>query len=797
MRPPLPVDPRYPTVVWAVLLILSFPAASPARIIGDVVSAGLNARGTGFGGRRVVRIGAWTPIVVQLTLEGQTQFNGTLRVAQRDRDGDVCYDYHDVLLNVDSRATRTYTLYTLPTVGPDGGVKIDVELLNEEGEVAEMVSSGRLVRSLHPADAPVVLSDDEYLILEVSEGQMGTIARLADPQQNVRPLRSINVAHIAPGDVPDRWQGLEAVDCVIWDQADPDAINTAQRRALAEWTRQGGLLVPATARYAPALQKSDVFGPMLPVHVGSLTTLTEARRFRIRWLGLPEEEPAYTEPVPLARCSLRQGCGARKVFPVPGTEAESPGLDTLIARRRVGRGSLVFVAAALSDLIEGDCDPSTLFRRVLEIRTTSQELLPDESLYTHLEGKVGFGGIGSIYLVFAMLFALAYVGLATFGSWGFLKSRGWDRHNWTVFAIVAAAASVVSVTAAQTVRGVGQKLHQLTIVDAAAGSPEASAVAYFGIKTGTHSVLDVWLPEDYAQRPEPHPTGCFLRPLPVGQTSGASGGAFADPGSYDLRPATAELLRVPVRATLKQFEGRWHGGLRGGIDASVRIIRRSFEKSETDSDTIDELCFDGSSRITNRLGVDLDDCYIFQPTENTYVRGTVNFRRAKGKYEIMVHQLGPIADGATFDLASLYYDRDGNRLTWEQWHHSLAEWQNHWGKNFAGSLGPRGRDRKMRTAAREPYQEALLLLTALSEYDEDNPISRHYASMPVMFSRERCRPLDLSDILTKDMVLLVGFAKGPGPADLCTRSNPKRAYKRVHPDEAWTVYRIVIPVRGR
>ena len=119
MRLPLqPAHPRYPALVWVALLALSFPTASSARIIGEVVSAGLNVRGTGVGGRRVVRIGVWTPIVVQLTLEGQTQFNGTLRLAQRDRDGDVCYDHHDVLLNVDSRATQEYTLYTLPTVGP-------------------------------------------------------------------------------------------------------------------------------------------------------------------------------------------------------------------------------------------------------------------------------------------------------------------------------------------------------------------------------------------------------------------------------------------------------------------------------------------------------------------------------------------------------------------------------------------------------------------------------------------------------------------------------------------------------
>ncbi len=46
------------------------------------------------------------------------------------------------------------------------------------------------------------------------------------------------------------------------------------------------------------------------------------------------------------------------------------------------------------------------------------------------------------------------------------------------------------------------------------------------------------------------------------------------------------------------------------------------------------------------------------------------------------------------------------------------------------------------------------------------------------------------------MVLLVGFSREPGPVSLCTRSNPNRDYRRLAPDEAWTMYRIVIPVEN-
>ena len=794
-----PVPPRAWLLAGVALLPLLIPAAGAARVIGDVVSAGFNARGAGIGGRHVVRLGHWTPVVVQLTLEGQTQFEGRLRVAQRDRDGDVGYDYHEILLNADSAASRTYTLYTLPSLGADGAIDLSVELVDQDDVLVEMVSAGRLVRALRAADTPTVLPDDETLILDVAEGQMGKVARLAETGPGLRPLRPINVAHLAPRELPDRWQGLEAADAIVWDESDPDALNADQRQALAEWTRQGGVLVLATARHAAALQKSDVFGPLLPVTVGERTSLKEAGRFRSRWLGLPEEDAEYAEAVPLVKCSVRKGAGARRVFPEPGAESSSAGVDTLIARGRAGRGVVVFVAASLRELLDAECNPTTFWRALLEIRLTNTENYPDDRpLYQPLEAVVAFAATGGQYMVFALLFVMAYIGLATFGSWSFLKSRGWEKHNWTVFAGVAVVASLLSITATQTIRGVGQKLHQLTVVEATAGESAASATAYFGLKTGTHSVLDVWLADDYARAPEPQRTDCFLRALPADKSVAQGGVAFADPGSYELRPATAELLRVPIRATLKQFEGRWRGQLRGGIDAAVRLADRTFTRSANEEQTVRERCFDESSTITNRLGVDLEDCFLFQPSVNRY-EGGLNYMspRSQNLTEIKVYALGALADGATVRPASLYTDQFGNRLTWSDWHRSLLDYQNAWGKRFAGDVSLKMLQEKGKVKAGElsGFQEALLMLTALSEYDETSTTLQHYSQAPILFSRERCRWMDLSEVLTKDMVLLVGFAKAPGPVSLCTRrAGSTRDYRRVAPEEAWTVYRVVIPV---
>ena len=61
----------------------------------------------------VVRSGGWVPIVVDLELVGQSEFFGTVRVGQRDVDGDECYDSVSVHLREESGGAQRVMLYAL------------------------------------------------------------------------------------------------------------------------------------------------------------------------------------------------------------------------------------------------------------------------------------------------------------------------------------------------------------------------------------------------------------------------------------------------------------------------------------------------------------------------------------------------------------------------------------------------------------------------------------------------------------------------------------------------------------
>ena len=63
------------------------------EILGEIVRVGYpTSQGD------VVRVGAWTPVVVDLALQNIGSFSGELRLRQFDRDGDVYID--SVLVNL-------------------------------------------------------------------------------------------------------------------------------------------------------------------------------------------------------------------------------------------------------------------------------------------------------------------------------------------------------------------------------------------------------------------------------------------------------------------------------------------------------------------------------------------------------------------------------------------------------------------------------------------------------------------------------------------------------------------------
>ena len=678
------------------------------------------------------------------------------------------------------------------------------------GSVVEVVSQGARERTLPIPQNLIEVGEDDLAILSVGEGTIGKISQVGQRAMYGKYERNNRVAHIAPAGLPDRWQGLELIDVIVWDDADPTRISDAQARALVEWAYQGGELILAAGRTAGTLGDTKPFGSLLPVQIESVEAIDDLPTLRTKYLRSADvPEPELPSQLTVARCRVRPG-GYVALEELVG---ESTVPTALISTRGLGRGRLVFIAASVREILSGPCDAVKFWNIVLGLRPLDDEdTIPVlEPVFKHVERAIGFSGTGGAYLAVALVFLVAYVGLSTGGVWWFLKSRGWSKHNWSAFAAVAVVATVVSLAAVQSTRGFGQKLEHITIVDGTAGDRFVRAISYCGLRATMDTTLDVWIPDDYAMMNEPAETTCYIKPLPAVLSLDGQAGAYTDPTPYTVRPARAVLEDVRLRATVKQLEARWFGELPGTILADIRaemprLSDESDPANDTDTGVDSESAGEVASRlggraelrgtITNGLPFSLQNCLIFHAVRDVYDKH-VYWGHERSKW-IYVHRIGALAAGESFDLDNLYLEQADagpiTRIPFNEWSkRTLDAAQSRWGRSWTSFLSKTQASSQVDFGGGR-YQDVLLSATTASD-------ARTFAGRmgfgEMKISRAGLRGLDISNQIDRRTALLIGFAEESpehtGPVILCTRSGSGK-FTPVKPARGLTMYRFLVPL---
>lgn len=792
-------------ILTALTLILVAPSVGNAAIIAEIARVGYP---TSSGA--AIRAWSWMPVVVDLRLEGESQFNGYLRLRQFDRDGDAYIDVAPVHLVADTGPQQRYTLYTVANPAGGRGSEIRVELLRSEdpdidvGELVRVISSGRETTFLELPVEPMVIPDDQFVLLFISDRTIGKIRFLVDYEKADSLDRTVYLTHISPYDLPSQWIGLQMIDAVVWDQADATQLTVQQQQALADWVSYGGTLMMAAARTSDTLTQSEILSPLLPVTIGSVQSTNELGDVLQTLLAVRTTSgatPVLKEPIAVATCKLINNPAVSMV------QYESAIDSALITSRRVGTGRSVFVAADLNDLLRDITDPFAgfqFFKQTLQLR---REEFPDvmtteTPLFRYFESETAFSKSGALFLTVAMLFTGAYVLGSTLGAWRVLQMRNMLKHSWTALAVAAAAASVISIVGVQAFHGVGRRLHQFSVVDAVAGGVDAWGTAYFGVTTGTFSRIDLWLPRDALLDQAPEATSCFLQPMGTAARLSSAESSFTDTALYTLRPSEAVLEDVSVRATLKQFEGRWSGSLRSTITASIRTGEQSMPVNDTDG-LKDEFIVQSGSWIQNGMEHALKDCYLIISEKNAFEGDQVYRRASNSERGLALAQAIPLGDlkpGEKVDLYKrLYLDATGAVVPYDgnRGHPSRREWTLHTAhKRWASPFENVSWDEEDRAVSRRTpanTQSALLLLTTIGDLDPS--IFSVAIDMLPRLSRARCRQFDLSDALTERTAILVGFCDAPGPVRLAARSG-NDDYGVLKPEEghAVTAYRFLIPI---
>jgi hypothetical protein len=802
----LGVRHRLRPVGWAlVLALLAGAARHPARaqpVQGDVRSVGFQAA---VQSRFVVRDGQWFPIVAELIGQGTQAYDVELRCEREDLDGDrVAYVKRHVAIDPDTPGrVWCYAVSIRETAGQP--MTLDV-----------IGSDGALITKL-PVPLFESISNNTELILDISANRVtaldaldsGATAYNSFMWGERRYYRSICVATLPPRDVPDHWWGLEAADVIIWDEPDPAALpSPAQLTALIEWVRNGGRLVVGIGPAWSKVQKSalaeimPLTGTRPPVEVDELPTFA-GRHGRPGRGGL--EAPisvAVGEPAEGAVVTFKDRLPNGVPF-------------NLIAMKTVGSGRVIALAARLRDLTGGLGAGRTFYHEFLDLNPNEPEFRKNEaealtymfqvtSLYSPVIAQIEFQRSASARVLAAFAFVAAYILVSTFGAWVWLKRHALTHLSWATFAAFAIAASLLSLGAVGLSRGIAGKVHNYSFVDLEAGSNEARATAYFGYKSSRRQRVDMSLPgaED------------FLRPLT--SSPEPSGPGYATPERYVALPGRATLEGTPLRATLKQFEGFWHGELvdsiggkltiRGDLVADRRtgqLTPQSWLQNDLTVEIVGGYALYIDPRLRQREGVDRAVPYRVAgltkrndrpDQENEYygsdaVPPAINVLAArlpalepgqraaqlgKQEYDQYVSQYARWAAGGKPD------PKDEPMLK-TLWHRQVEEWAPTLTATFGGALDPR---------------DAAGLLASTRDlyvHGKFNPRDPDFGRVGQPVSTSSLRNVDVTHWLTggarQGQAVLLLIAAEPGPAQLQLNGWP------VESSAGRTLYRVRIPIR--
>ncbi len=789
---------RFPQITLVAVMVGMLSPGVGAQVSGRIDRVGLFA-----GADPAVRNGNWSFVEVSLKFRGAAPFDGQLQLHQPDRDGDLVTSILPVAL-APNEDWRPYQIYFVPHEGSGGNVH--VSLHNAQGALEELFSdAGEPIKELSGPQTSEI-SPDELLILDLTNPKrLPHVAELdADAAGERDKINARRVRGLLPRELPSSWQGLEAVDAIVWDDADPSTLSQQQIEAILGWVKAGGRLLLTAGKNWQALAQSPL-AAALPVTLRGVTQTTEAQEF----LDLVENDAyesklsRYYAKHPITRCRMSPLPDA---LPMPTDCPNAP----ICYRRMPGRGVLIFVGASLRQLLpapktsgadEESGDPSEakkkraddpfidiacekiVGRRLLALPAVRNDrgnmlspMSPD--LFQFLRSSIAFESVGTRFLILAILFAIAYTFLATTGSYWYLKRRSLEHHCWTAFGAASIAASILGTGMVGLLRGVQKKLWQTTIVDAQSGVDYGYASCLFGIKTPNHTRLDLRLPvgdpESAMEQAGP------LRAMPASTSFETPDSKFTAAAGYESELGGTALRRVPIRATLKELQGSWNGLLGGMLDA--RLVM----KKTTDKDAF-RYEFGEGSYIRNNLGITLRECYLLETSEEVAGERPTPFTHCFFIGDIPTS--GPESQlDAPMLRQRLYFVKDKNaKPDAPLVHLKELPMLDKVLDNIAGPLRP--------LTATSDFQSASLKLTGDQVYPAMLLLSL-YDLLPrddqngIPFKRSHGRNLSCTNRLGKQTALLIGHSDEPPAATLEVGGKPMK------PNKSNTIYRFVIPVKN-
>jgi hypothetical protein len=590
---------------WAGLILLLFPSAALAQVQGQVLTVGFNNH---------YRPDCWTPMLVQLSSQSEQSTVYQIQVVQDDLDRDRVIFTQDVTLGGTSEGktatTENFWVYFKPKPTDEGlpdatNLSTNLNTLNSELKVFLCDKDGKQLTRL-PITA-TILNDDPVrgmgdttrsrkLVLFVTDGTDRPI--IPDYASMAGVLEDVDAVIVHPSDLPSSVLGYDAVDAIVWMDADANFLVSGTRtpslEAIVQWIHQGGHLVVCQP---PEVNKVKPFADLLPVGEmdGDQWTIPMQDRTDVDVLSRILRLKADNNPWPqnagalkVARVSARPDAKIDEWIQWPGDPQYTPWM----ARRGIGLGAVTWIAqdlgnAALTDNVRNGWryiwDRVFDWNNAPDVPEVYKPPSDTEDPWKQAEGMdlgatllqgMDMRGKAAAFVFIAVFFFFIYWLVAALGLHLYLEIRGKTELSWFLFAASALGGTLLTVLLVRVlVRGPPEPRH-FSVIRSAGDDPLCVIDSRFGL----------YIPQDGEKKID-------LLDTAEGQTSTIT--PFAINPQYvendDILAAYLEYqipvgealdadsvsITVPYRSSSKKLQTHWIGKMENPIcvPAGMRDVR--------------------------------------------------------------------------------------------------------------------------------------------------------------------------------------------------------------------------------
>lgn len=374
------------------------------------------------------------------------------------------------------------------------------------------------------------------------------------------------VSGLAPEDLPDRWEGLEQYDVLVWGDADPTRLGLERPRAIEEWVRRGNHLVIVVPSVASVwFTRDDPLRDIMP----------DARLVRVEDVSYEPYRNLLTtdnfDHVPMPQDAIVHSFERDQgVDPMDAAPIIDGPHGVVVTRRLVGAGMVTVVGLDLAD-------PRLRERRIIRADTFWHRVLgksfpipfvkpgqprirqpkpPEEHLDRHFAGAIENTAQAGVGILLAVVVFAAYWLVAGPLGFGVLKMNHWHRHAWVAFIGTIGVFALIAWAGANTLSETTVRAKHLTFLTQVYGQSYQTTTTYAGVMVPGYGDRSISVRDGGVDADSRNLVSVWSDPL------GLSGARFPDARSYPYNMRDVDTLTAPVRSTVKTVRAEWAGGVR-------------------------------------------------------------------------------------------------------------------------------------------------------------------------------------------------------------------------------------------